>query len=118
MCAAALENAEQPHSNGLPSDASEGPVQLESLCMECRENVSLQPYAAVCSIHLQPSRSWWSAHTQSLQSPPAALQGTTTILLTEVPHFRELAVYSFECQHCGNRHAWLLNAPVHRVLTG
>ena len=49
------------------------------------------------------------------------LQGTTTILLTEVPHFRELAVYSFECPHCGNRCSRaqlqrLTNRPLHNSL--
>ncbi|MCJ1461843.1 hypothetical protein MMC07_000442 [Pseudocyphellaria aurata] len=29
--------------------------------------------------------------------------GETTILLTKIPHFRELVIYAFECQHCGSR---------------
>jgi zinc finger protein len=29
--------------------------------------------------------------------------GTTTFLLTKVPHFRELIVSSFACPHCGNK---------------
>ena len=28
-------------------------------------------------------------------------QGTTRLLLTRVPHFRELVVMAFECPHCG-----------------
>jgi zinc finger protein len=26
--------------------------------------------------------------------------GTTTFLLTKIPHFREIIISSFECQHC------------------
>ncbi|CAL8462641.1 g2174 [Coccomyxa elongata] len=29
--------------------------------------------------------------------------GTTTMVLTKIPHFREVVVCSFECEHCGNR---------------
>eukprot|EP01122_Echinamoeba_exundans_P016849 TRINITY_DN8673_c0_g1_i1.p1 TRINITY_DN8673_c0_g1~~TRINITY_DN8673_c0_g1_i1.p1 ORF type:complete len:461 (+),score=66.40 TRINITY_DN8673_c0_g1_i1:103-1485(+) len=29
--------------------------------------------------------------------------GTTTFLITKVPHFREIIVSSFACAHCGNR---------------
>ena len=31
------------------------------------------------------------------------LQGETQMLLTRIPHFRELTVCSFECPHCGTR---------------
>ncbi|KAK9806531.1 hypothetical protein WJX73_007900 [Symbiochloris irregularis] len=29
--------------------------------------------------------------------------GETTILLTKIPHFRDIVIYSFECQHCNSR---------------
>ena len=49
-----------------------------------------------------------SAAQPQLQSEHAqaeciGVQGTTTILMTQVPHFRELVIYSFECPHCNNR---------------
>ena len=32
-----------------------------------------------------------------------SMQGETTMMLTKIPHFREVVVCSFECDHCGNR---------------
>lgn len=33
------------------------------------------------------------------------MQGKTTMLLTHVPHFRDIMVASFECEHCNFRSA-------------
>ena len=33
-----------------------------------------------------------------------SLQGMTTLLLTHVPHFRDIMVASFECEHCNFRY--------------
>lgn len=30
-------------------------------------------------------------------------QGTTRLLLTRIPHFKEVILMAFECPHCGNR---------------
>lgn len=38
------------------------------------------------------------------------LQGETTMMLTKIPHFREVVVCSFECPHCGNRCTCWLDA--------
>lgn len=32
------------------------------------------------------------------------VQGQTTMMITKIPHFREVVVCSFECDHCGNRY--------------
>ena len=32
------------------------------------------------------------------------VQGTTTMLLTRVPHFRDIMVASFECEQCNFRY--------------
>jgi zinc finger protein len=29
--------------------------------------------------------------------------GTTRLLLTEIPFFKQVVIMSFECNHCGNR---------------
>ena len=55
--------------------------EIESLCMNCHENVSL------------PNRllkDWLTLN-----------QGTTRLLLTKIPWFREIVIMSFECPHCG-----------------
>ena len=31
------------------------------------------------------------------------LQGTTSILRTSIPHFRDVVIMAFECPHCGLR---------------
>lgn len=58
--------------------------EIESLCMKCREQVR-------CPI----PQSTTSLHTQS------QFQGTTRLLLTSIPFFREVIVMSFRCDHCG-----------------
>lgn len=30
-------------------------------------------------------------------------QGTTRLLMTSIPHFKEVILTSFECNHCGNK---------------
>jgi len=40
-------------------------------------------------------------HLLNNQTKPS--QGETRMLLTKIPHFRELMVCSFECPHCGHR---------------
>ena len=30
-------------------------------------------------------------------------QGITRLLLTRIPHFKEIVLMAFECPHCGNR---------------
>ena len=32
------------------------------------------------------------------------------MLLTKIPHFKEVMVVSFECDHCGARSVWLIFA--------
>src|SRR5579859_6725304 len=53
--------------------------EIESMCINCEENVSPQP---------TPDR------TDS--------KGTTRLLLTKIPFFREVVLMSFSCPHCGN----------------
>ena len=45
------------------------------------------------------------AHTPLffVSRPPPHTQGETRMLMTKIPHFREVMVCSFECPHCGNR---------------
>lgn len=79
----------------LSADATEDdgtPMKMQSLCMACHENVSgLVHFCCACS-------------TLCL-AEAQRLQGETTMLLAKIPHFREIVVMSFECQHCGERYA-------------
>ena len=79
----------------LSADATEDdgtPMKMQSLCMACHENVSgLVHFCCACS-PLYFAEAW-------------SLQGETTMLLAKIPHFREIVVMSFECQHCGERYA-------------
>ncbi len=43
-----------------------------------------------------------STHTSRPYLDPRQ-QGETRMLMTKIPHFREVMVCSFECPHCGNR---------------
>jgi len=55
----------QPEPIILELNADQGCTEIESLCMNCREN------------------------------------GTTRLLLTKIPYFREVVIMAFECPHCG-----------------
>lgn len=39
-------------------------------------------------------------------------QGTTRLLLTLIPHFREVMISSFSCPHCNHSNSSLLNTGV------
>lgn len=90
--------ANQPDTVVDPANAiyvnqgDEEPVQMESLCMNCHDNVR-------CSLatRLLSSGSTFQDLTVDY------LQGMTTMLLTHVPHFRDIMVASFECEHCSFR---------------
>lgn len=85
-------NQVNPATNGeaQPDSDDVKPVEeIESLCMNCHENVS---------IHLPPpgvSDSYVSARLTS------QTQGMTRLLLTRIPYFREVIIMSFSCDHCG-----------------
>lgn len=32
-------------------------------------------------------------------------QGTTRLLMTRIPHYKEVILTSFECEHCGNKNS-------------
>ena len=57
--------------------------EIESLCMNCEENVSIIYYH--------------SRRTLTIS------KGTTRLLLTKIPFFREIVIMSFYCDHCGLR---------------
>lgn len=64
--------------------------EIESLCMRCHEQV--------CS-----TLSWlvfvlWRAIRLKTHH-----QGSTRLLLTSIPYFKEVVVMSFRCEHCGHR---------------
>jgi hypothetical protein len=66
--------------NNIADDSEESQKlveEIESMCINCEENV---PY---------PS---WS---------PTNIQGTTRLLLTKIPFFREVIIMSFSCPYCG-----------------
>ncbi len=69
------------------------PYALESLCMNCHQQVR----------SAMASRSCHAGAMYKSSAQPLA-QGTTRLLLTKVPHFRELMIASFECPHCGFRY--------------
>lgn len=50
------------------------------------------------------------ADTQTLPSRTARLQGTTRLLLTSIPYFREVVVMSFRCEHCGEANTEIQSA--------
>ena len=70
-------------------------VQLESLCMNCHENVRTCVKARQLTVRFD----------KYIRLSSFGTQGTTTMLLTRVPHFRDLMVASFECPHCNTRYA-------------
>lgn len=88
-------------------DEEQQPTEIESLCMNCYNNVSpgrgLRGWMNGATPIL---RAWWwdgeERHTpeDNHVSPPFP-QGTTRLLLTKVPFFREIIVSSFSCEHCG-----------------
>ncbi len=62
------------------------PIQeIQSLCMSCREQVS--SYAKCLTI---------------CSALNLMIQGTTRILLTSIPYFKEIIIMSFRCEHCGS----------------
>lgn len=92
--AANLPNAAVDPANAVYiNQGDEEPVRMESLCMNCHDNVRL---------HLQTCLPCHKLGTWVEFSTPVA-QGTTTMLLTSVPHFRDIMVASFECEHCNFR---------------
>ncbi len=73
-------------SNGDVYDGGEqrNVEEIESLCMNCHENVrSLSDFALLLLTSL------------------GCDQGTTKLLLTRIPFFKEIVIMSFECPHCG-----------------
>lgn len=68
-------------------DADERVVEeIESLCMNCHKNVRFPTYSHLSGYH-------------ETNSP--MYQGTTRLLLTKIPYFREIIVMSFSCDECG-----------------
>jgi hypothetical protein len=54
--------------------------EIESMCINCEENVPPPPHISRSSTNIQ---------------------GTTRLLLTKIPFFREVIIMSFSCPHCG-----------------
>lgn len=68
--------------------------EIESLCMNCHENVSrLAFFAFFFFLLLEAFRLIMEANF--------VLQGMTRLLLTVIPYFREVIIMSFACEHCG-----------------
>ena len=78
----AMDNASP---DGPNTSEQEGPIEVESVCMRCYENVSR-----------------W--RMKQFLRFVVSLKGTTTILTTSIPHFRDVVIMAFECPHCGARH--------------
>lgn len=75
-------------SAGLEQEGDDRQMQeIESLCMRCHENVC----HCRSFVHVADIRSWCKG------------QGTTRLLLTSIPYFKEIVVSSFRCDHCGHR---------------
>ena len=62
--------------------ASKVVSQIESLCMNCEENVRISTIDVLALLNM-------------------LTQGTTRLLLTKIPFFREIILSSFACEHCG-----------------
>lgn len=74
-------------ANGGAEEGEERQMQeIESLCMRCHEQVSE---------HL--------AEQGLFSFTGLTNQGTTRMLLTSIPYFKEVVVMSFRCEHCGHR---------------
>ncbi|XP_045338849.1 zinc finger protein ZPR1 isoform X3 [Leopardus geoffroyi] len=71
-------------------DEEQQPTEIESLCMNCYRNVRRGRGPGRREVELKRGRAVGSA-----------TQGTTRLLLTKVPFFREIIVSSFSCEHCG-----------------
>lgn len=62
---------------------------IESLCMNCRDNVlkyTSYDYLLIFS---------------SIVSNVTNFQGVTRMLLTKIPFYKDVIIISFECKHCG-----------------
>ena len=88
-------------------------LTLPSLCMECFKNVRGRLAGEAARLWGGRRRDAPAAlrkglvdhprHELSLFTPQNNTQGETRMLMTKIPHFREVMVCSFECPHCGNR---------------
>lgn len=78
--------------------------EIESMCMRCHDNVCHLPCTirSRCQAAAQfcPARQWLDP---SVQSEVSDKQGTTRMLLTTIPYFKEIVVSSFRCDKCGHR---------------
>ena len=73
---------------GEGGEAGYHPVdQIESLCMECHEQVG----------RCRPTR----LPRGAMKLICIDVQGTTRLLLTMIPYFKEVIIMSFRCPHCG-----------------
>lgn len=74
----------------LTQDNEDRPVTvIESLCMNCEEQVR-------CVLFRKPK-----TLVLTYISRNQIWKGTTRLLLTSIPFFREVVVMSFHCPHCG-----------------
>ena len=111
------ENVKTSEDQALFADVSaESPVtEIESLCMACHEQVRAVPafrFPCISTRYMLSSRRIWdvllchellrSVYYNSLHASRFA-QGTTRMLLTKVPFFRDIILMSFSCPHCNYR---------------
>ncbi len=74
------------HEAQLEDDEDQKVVEeIESLCMNCHENVRTNPPSQIARPRTQTNTS---------------SQGTTRLLLTKIPFFREVIIMSFSCDKC------------------
>lgn len=81
-----------PATNGaeqIENDEVKPVEEIESLCMNCHENVRR---------FLSTSYSHDLTDSTRLTH---CFQGMTRLLLTKIPYFREIIIMSFACEHCG-----------------
>lgn len=83
----------------ISGDRLDGPTEIESLCVSCGENVSKDTSDG--SDDFRSPVSFYSTLTADFFF--FFLQGTTKLMLTKIPHYRELILMSFSCEKCGYR---------------
>lgn len=94
-------NPKKPIFRDLTADDPEPEAtEIESLCVNCMKNVSFQPPV---TLFLFPRKFLWILAEFLEYFCNFSLQGTTRLLLTKIPFYREVILMSFECEDCGYR---------------
>ncbi len=76
-------------------DEDQQTTVIESLCMNCYENVNI-PIIIIKLIH----RLFYANKNIEIMSISCFVQGSTRLLFTKIPFFKEIIISSFTCPHC------------------